>query len=72
MKLDGATRYWNSHRVAILSIALIGLVPASFIGYEHGVLRGLLFFLGVICIFLLSTIIPFIKSLRSKYGKSPF
>jgi hypothetical protein len=72
MKSEGLTLYWNTHKGAILAIALICLVPASFIGYEHGVFRGFLFFVGVNCIFLLSTLIPFRKSLRSKYGKSPF
>jgi len=72
MKSEGTTLYWNTHRRAIFTIALLSLIPSSFIGYEHGGLRGFLFFAGVNCIFLISTLIPFRKSLRSKYGKSPF
>jgi hypothetical protein len=72
MKSEGLTLYWNSHKLAIIAIALISLISASLIGYEHGVIRGLLFFVGVICLFLISTLIPFRKSLKSKYGKSPF
>ncbi len=72
MKSEGLTLYWNTYRLAIFTIALICLVSAILIGYEHGFLRGFLFFVGVICIFLISTLIPFRKSFKSKYGKSPF
>jgi hypothetical protein len=72
MKSEGLNLYWNTHRGAIFTIALLCLMLSTYIGYEHGVLRGFMFFVGVVCIFLLSTLIPFRKSLRSKYGKSPF
>jgi uncharacterized membrane protein YgaE (UPF0421/DUF939 family) len=53
-------------------MVFVAAVPASLIAYEHGVMRGVLFFIGVVCIFLVATLIPFRESLRSKYGKSPF
>ena len=53
-------------------MVFVAAVPASLIAYEHGVMRGVMFFIGGVCIFLVATLIPFRKSLRSKYGKSPF
>jgi|GEM_PF-3078819 len=64
MKSEGLTLYWNTHKRAIFTIVLLCLVPASLIGYELGTLRGFLFFVGVICIFLISTLISFRKSLK--------
>lgn len=72
MKLGNFMLYWNSHRTAIFVMVLIVTVPASLIAYAHGVVRGVLFFVGVVCIFFVATLLPFRKSLRSKYGKSPF
>jgi uncharacterized membrane protein YccC len=72
LKLGNFLLYWNSHRIAIFTMVFVAAVPASLIAYEHGVMRGVLFFIGVVCLFLVATLIPFRKSLRSKYGKSPF
>ncbi len=72
MKLGNFMLYWNTHRTAIFAMVLIVTAPASLIAYEHGVVRGVLFFVGVVCIFFVGTLLPFRKSLRSKYGKSPF
>jgi hypothetical protein len=70
VKSEGLKLYWNTHKRSILTVAFLCLLPSSFIGYEYEAIRGFLFFIGVNSLFLLSTLIPFRKSLRSKYGKS--
>jgi hypothetical protein len=72
VKSEGLKLYWNTHKRSILTVAFLCLMPSSFIGYEYEAIRGFLFFIGVNSLFLLSTLIPFRKSLRSKYGKSQF
>ena len=45
--------------------------PAVFIGYEHGLMRGVFFFVGIFLLVVVSMFVPYLRE-RRKYGSNPF